>query len=87
MQKIELAELSGVNYDELRGILNEAISGIESARTTYYDLKNLAAITPYNQSRIDALKSFDYTGFIETHRLNKEIFSKLEALLSSGNDL
>lgn len=85
LHKIELAELYGVNYDELRGILNETVSSIESAKTAYFDLIKLAAVTPYNQSFIDALKSFDYDDFRESHNLNPVIFSRLESLLRDGN--
>jgi hypothetical protein len=85
LHKIELAELYGVNYDELRGILNETLAGIESAKTTYYDFICLAAVTPYDQSFIDALKSFDYEGFREKHNLNAVIFSRLASMLRGGN--
>jgi hypothetical protein len=85
LHKIELAELYGVNYNELQGILNETITGIENAKTTYYDFIKLAALTPYNQEFIDALKSFDYKGFKQEHNLNAVIFSRLASLLRSGN--
>jgi len=85
LHKIELAELYGVNYDELRGILNETISSIESAKTTYYDFIKLAAVTPYDQSFIAALESFDYDDSREKHNLNAVIFSRLESLLRDGN--
>ena len=85
LHKIELAELYGVNYDELQGILNDAIIGIESANTTYYDFIKLAAATPYNESFIAALESFDYDGFRGKNHLNAIIFSKLASLLRNGN--
>jgi hypothetical protein len=85
LHKIELAELYGVNYDELRGILNETISSIESAKTTYYDFIKLAAVTPYDQSFIAALESFDYDDSRERNNLNAVIFSRLASLLRSGN--
>jgi hypothetical protein len=85
LHKIELAELYGVNYDELQGILNEAITGIESAKKTYYEFIKLAAVTPYNTSFIYALQSFNYDEFREKHRLNGVIFSRLASLLRSGD--
>jgi hypothetical protein len=85
LHKIELAELYGVNYDELQGILNESIIGIESANKTYYDFIKLAAAIPYNESFIAALESFDYDGFREKNHLNAVIFSKLAVLLKNGN--
>jgi hypothetical protein len=85
LHRVELAEISGVNYDEWREILNDTISNIEGARVYYHYLKTLAAKTPYNQTFIGALLYFDYTGFREKHGLNKEIFSGLELLLRDGN--
>jgi hypothetical protein len=81
LHKIELAELYGVNYDELRGMINDTLANIDSARTAYYDFIKLAAVTPYNESFIAALESFDYDGFREKNHLNAIIFSKLAALL------
>jgi hypothetical protein len=85
LHKIELAELYGVNYDELRGMINDTLANIDSARTAYYDFIKLAAVTPYNESFIAALGSFDYDGFREKNHLNAIIFSKLAALLKNGN--
>ena len=85
LHKIELAELYGVNYDELRGMINDTLANIDSARTAYYDFIKLAAVTPYNESFIAALESFDYDGFREKNHLNAIIFSKLAALLKSGD--
>jgi hypothetical protein len=85
LNKIELAELYGINYDELRGIINDTLANIENARTTYYDLLKLASVTPYNESFIAALESFDYDGFTEKNHFNAIIFSKLATLLKNGN--
>jgi hypothetical protein len=76
LNKIELSELTGPNYDEWQGILNSAITGMESAR---------AAVTPYNQEVIERLKSFDYPGFMEKKNLTRQVFKQVENLLSQGN--
>lgn len=85
LNKIELSELTGANYDEWQDILNRAISGMESARATYLGLKNLAANTPYNPEVIEKLKGFDYPGFMEKNNLNPQVFKQVETLLSQGN--
>jgi hypothetical protein len=85
LNKIELSELTGPNYDEWQGILNSAITGMENAAATYRELKTLAAVTPYNPEVIDKLKSFDYPGFMENKNLNQEIFKQVENLLGQGN--
>jgi hypothetical protein len=85
LHQIELAELYGVDFVELRGLLNETIANIDSANITYYDFIKLAGVTPYNPSFIAALETFDYDGFREKHNLNTVIFSRLVPLLRSGN--
>jgi len=77
--------VNGVNYDELQVILNETIDSIESAKTTYNDFIKLASVTPYNESFIAALESFDYDGFREERHLNAVVFSRLASLLRSGD--
>ena len=85
LNKIELSEITGPNYDEWQGILNSAITGMENAAATYGELKNLAAVTPYNPEVIEKLKSFDYPGFMENKNLNQDIFKQVENLLGQGN--
>ncbi len=85
LHQIELSELYGADYVELRGILNETKANIESAGVTYYDFIKLAGVTPYNPYFIAALESFDYDGFREKHNLNTIVFSRLVPLLRSGN--
>ena len=85
LDKIEMAELYGVNFDELRYILNNAISSMESAKATYFELKTVAAATPYNPDVIYLLKNFDYNGFQEENGLTQEIFSMVTGYLSAGD--
>ena len=85
LHRVELSGTSGVNYDEWRVILKEAIADLQRARVYYYYFNTLAAGTPYNRDFTGALVYFEYPGFRETHHLNREIFSRLELLLRSGN--
>lgn len=85
LDRVELAEISGVNYQEWREILNDTIYNIERSHVYYYYFKILAVRTPYNQTFTGSLLYFDFTGFRETHGLNKEIFSGIELLLRDGN--
>ena len=86
LSKVEIAELSGANFEELLDILISVISSMENAKTTYYDLKNLAALTPYNQAVLDKLKNFDYDSFLEEKgNLNSFVFKKVKGFLSSGD--
>ncbi|NIM17270.1 MAG: hypothetical protein GTO45_35135 [Candidatus Aminicenantes bacterium] len=83
--KIELAELSGPDYEALQTSLNAAIDHMEQARTTYLQLKTLAVVTPYNQEVIYKLINFDYDAFQQENRLFPFVFARVKDFLSVGN--
>jgi hypothetical protein len=85
--KIELAELSsnGPDYKILQGAIRSAIYNMEKTRTTYYQLKTLANVTPYNQEVIFKLVNFDYDSFQQENGLFPAIFGKVKGLLIVGN--
>jgi hypothetical protein len=85
LNMIEISELSGLDYDGVRNTLDRAIENMEKARDTYYQLKSLVAVTPYNQEVIDKLLVFDYDGFQTNRGLNAVIFGKVKKLLSNGD--
>ncbi len=85
LHRVELAELNGIEYDELQSILNKTLSGIENAKTAYKEFIQLALVTPYNRYFISALKYFDYDRFREKNNLNEFVFSRLVSLLRRGN--
>lgn len=85
LNKYELSELNGVCFEELQSILNNCISSMESTVVTYYDLKNIASVTPYDQSVIDNLKDFDYDGFLQGRNLNPAVFQEVRGFLSQGD--
>ena len=66
LNKVELKELQGLDYNEVQMILNSAIEKMENARDVYTRLKQEADVTPYNPDMIDELMNFDYDGFQET---------------------
>jgi hypothetical protein len=85
LNKIELSELKGMDYFELKNIINSAIENMEYANETYINLISIAKITPYNPYVIEKLQLFDYPGFKEENKLNSEIFIQVEAYLSKGD--
>ena len=85
LNRVEMSELSGLNYSEFHYILYKTILNIEYAELTYGNLCRRAEITPYNQAVIETLKNFDYTGFMEKNGLNPYIFGKVESFLSKGD--
>jgi hypothetical protein len=82
---VESSELTWPDYYKLNKTLNAAIYYMEQANFTYFQLKNLASITPYNQEVIYKLLSFNYDSFQEENGLFPVIFEKVKCFLAAGN--
>jgi hypothetical protein len=82
---VESAEVTGPDYMGLQKNLNAAISYLEQSRTTYLQLKNHAAVIPYNQEVISKLLNFDYDSFQQENDLFPVIFEKVKGFLAVGN--
>jgi hypothetical protein len=82
---VESSEVTGPDYMGLQKNLNAAIYYLEQSRTTYLQLKNQAAVTPYNQEVISKLLSFDYDSFQQENGLFPVIFEKVKGFLAAGN--
>jgi hypothetical protein len=85
LNKIELAELNGADFIELQDILNTAVNSMGNTKSKYFVLKNLAAVTPYNQAVIEKLMAFDYCGFLEGKGLNFDVFFRVKGFLIKGD--
>jgi len=85
LNKVEMSELNGIDYKELRTIIYKSIENMEKAKDAYYSLKQLAEGTPYNQSVINLLLTFDYDGFQNERGLNSDIFKDVEEFLGKGD--
>jgi hypothetical protein len=82
---VESSEVTDPDYMEMQKNLNAAIFYLEQARTTYLQLKNQAAATPYNQAVISKLLNFDYDSFQQENDLFPVIFEKVKSFLAVGN--
>ena len=69
----------------MQKILNDAIYYLEQGRTNYLQLKNQAAVTPYNQEVILKLLNFDYGAFQQEKGFFPVVFEKVKGLLAVGN--
>jgi hypothetical protein len=85
MNKIEMSDLAGLDYNDLRAALYNAIAQMELAVGTHSDLKQAAAITPYRASMIAGLKTFDYEAFQMANGLNTATFQVVENYLKEGD--
>lgn len=85
LNRVEIAEFNGCNYNELRSILYNAIEKMEKAKAAYSNFKNVADKMPKNPDMIDKLIKFDYDHFRINHGLLEPIFVSVKALLSKGD--
>lgn len=85
LNKVEVAELVNLDYNEVQMNLNSAIEKMKYARDTYTHLKQIADITPYNPTVIEELSNFDYADFQKNNGLIEPIFDQVRAYLEKGN--
>jgi len=87
MKKTESASLLGVNQSELLTLLKKALSSMTLATGYYSKLKAVAAVTPYNSSVIDVLKTFDYDAFLKSNEgyINPAVFDEVKGYLIVGD--
>lgn len=85
LNKYEMAELNGADFQEWQAVLDVAISRMKAANDTYYSLKIVAEGTPYNQAVIEMLKEFDYPGFSLGKGLNAGVFLSMNEFLRRGD--
>ncbi len=81
---VESSELNAPDYMGLQKNLNAAIYYLEQSRATYLQLKNQAAVTPYNQEVISRLLNFDYDSFQKENGFFPVIFEKVKGYLAAG---
>ena len=85
LNRVEYKDVNGIDYAELSLLVDNALVKIQAAAATYEQLIAIAENTPYNQSVIDRLKSFDYDRFMEENNLNPVIFKEIARYLSRGD--
>ena len=83
--RIEMANLQGIDYEKLKSILNSALENIRNAKATYYLLIKKARDTPYDPVVNLKLRSFDYYALMTEHSLNVSIFNEVEGYLKNGD--
>jgi hypothetical protein len=85
LNKIEVSALEGINYPELKTLLDSAAANLEKAKEEYDRLVEVAYVTPYRQEVIYLLKNFDYDGLLAEKGLNAVIFKDMEKYLKAGD--
>ena len=85
LNRVEMSDIKGIDYKELRELIYSAIDNMEKAREAYVNLKTASEKIPYHQEMIDQLMKFDYDGFRVKNGLLEPIFSKIKNLLGKGD--
>lgn len=82
---VESSEVSGADFEALKGAIDQAIINMERARTIYYQLKSTAEVTPYDQVIISKLIEFDYSKLQKQKGLIESIFNEVVIILCQGD--
>ena len=85
MNKIELSDLTGVDYTELQSLIDSASANMKDANTIYINLANTVENIEYNQDVITMLINFNYSSSRDTLGLNPSVFQQVETYLGSGD--
>ena len=85
LKKIELAEIYGLNDDELIELITSAIENMEMAQSIYYRVWQLSKSLERNPVVLKKLAKFDFGLFLEDKRLIPAIFNEVEKYLKKGN--
>ncbi len=85
LNRVELQDLKGIDYNELDQLVDRAFLNIILARLTYEQLIRIAESTPYNLVFIAKLKDFDYQSLINEMGLNVIVFNKVREYLEKGD--
>ena len=78
LNRVEMSEISSVDYNEFRETLYDAIENLERAKTAYANFKAEADKATYNRAMIDKLAAFNYDAFRENYGLNAPVFEKVK---------
>ncbi|HLP59779.1 MAG TPA: hypothetical protein VK186_13145 [Candidatus Deferrimicrobium sp.] len=85
LNKIEMSEVNGSDYNEWLNILKSALDNMKNAKNTYEVLIKTAEATQYNREIIAKLENFDYASFARFNNLNGILFKEVEHYLGAGD--
>jgi hypothetical protein len=85
LESVELQDSRGIDYATLRDILNSACDNMKNANESYDKLLKEAELTPYNETVIASLMSFDYQNYQDKNGFNSVIFYQVADFLKRGD--
>ncbi|MCP5051245.1 MAG: hypothetical protein GY940_29035, partial [bacterium] len=85
LSMVELQDTQGVDLEEMKQVVDSALTNMDNAMSTYNSLINKAESTPYNDEVISTLNGFDFNGFMMANNLNGVVLGKVEDYLKNGD--
>jgi hypothetical protein len=85
LEKVELSGSGIIDRDALLALLDEAVSNMEAANDTYYQMIQAANALQYDSAVLDKLKNFAYDRYRLENRLNPSVFAQVVLLLKAGD--
>jgi hypothetical protein len=85
LSMVELQDIEGIDFGELRGVAISAVKNMNVAIENYTLLIEKVGATPYKDNVIQSLKDFDYDSFEIENKLNCTVYKKVKGFLKNGN--
>jgi len=85
LYRVEMSDKNGVDFIELKEILNEASTDLKNAIAVYDMLISKAELTPYDPTALEKLLQFDFDLFLNANQLNESIFNEVKPFLRKGS--
>lgn len=85
LRAVEMSDITGIDQEELKSQIGQAVKGMAVARDTYKTLYKIAGVTPYNPDMVERLMAFDYDTFRESKGLSTAVFAEVATFLKKGD--
>lgn len=85
LKTVEWKDIQGLNYFEMKWLVESALYHMKNAKYIYGILIRTAEITPYNETVQSLLKGFDYDAYMLENGLNKSLFDIVRYHLQPGD--
>lgn len=85
LSKIEISELRGYNFSELKNIVDIALKNMYMAERFYREVFDIASQCECDEKYLQKLREFDYDAFQQKNNLIPSVLEKTRDYLSIGN--
>ncbi|MCP5051105.1 MAG: hypothetical protein GY940_28330 [bacterium] len=85
LEMVEAQDAEGPDWEEMKRVVDSALTNMNNAANVYNTLINEAESTPYDNDVVAILSEFDYNRFMISNGLNSIVFGKVESYLKNGD--